>query len=87
MSIDTEAMIGIHLAESPAPPTPSPEDDQGIDDVAEDDTTAVVHTSKPLRKGKHFSTSGHVKAMKDCQKEQFYFVKAQVMASHQLKVL
>ena len=29
--IDTEAMVGIPLAESPAPPTPSPEDDQAQD--------------------------------------------------------
>ena len=45
---------------------------------------ADVHTSKPLRKGKHFFTSGHVKAMKDCHKGQFDFVKAQVMASYQV---
>ena len=45
-----------------------------------------LHTAKPIVKGKLFYSSGHVKMMKAYSDGQFYFLKAKVMASYQIKV-
>lgn len=49
---------------------------------SEENDTNDVHTAKPLRKGKCFFTSGHVKNMNDYQNDNHYFVKCQVQASY-----
>ncbi|KAJ8300509.1 LOW QUALITY PROTEIN: hypothetical protein KUTeg_022028 [Tegillarca granosa] len=48
----------------------------------EDDDIDDLHTAKPMKKGKDFFKSGHVQAMKDCERNGKYFLKAKVMASY-----
>ncbi|KAL5020002.1 hypothetical protein ScPMuIL_002894 [Solemya velum] len=48
----------------------------------EGDSDDDYHTSKPLKKSRQFFLSGHVKNLKDCEKDTFYFIKATVMASY-----
>lgn len=54
---------------------------------SDDEDVEDLHTSKPMRKGKVYFNSGHVQCMKDSRKNDFYFLKAKVMASYKTDVL
>lgn len=46
------------------------------------DITTDVNTTKPMKKGREFYLSGHVKNIKDCWINNHYFVKSVVQASY-----
>jgi hypothetical protein len=56
------------------------------DSSSEEDDSLDLHTAKPLRKGKLFFTSGHVKSIQDHCSDRFYFLKCKVQASYKTDV-
>lgn len=55
-------------------------------DSGDDEDIEDLHTSKPMKKGRIYFKSGHVQNMKDCRKNEHYFIKAKVMASYKVDV-
>ena len=56
--------------------------DSEVDDGNNENDAKDLHTSKPLRKGKTYFTSGHVNSIKDQRSQDFYFIKCKVMSSY-----
>ena len=57
------------------------------DDTSEvEDDARDIHTSKHLRKGKTFFTSGYVTDIVDQSTEEHYFVKCKVMSSYKPEI-
>lgn len=57
-----------------------------VDDSEAEDDGKDIHTSKPLKKGKIYYTSGHVNNIVDQKNDDHYFVKCTVMSSYKPEI-